>query len=180
MRRISPGMRASRSRGCISNSNLSRGSVSKVLEGKGDKYLPKIFQSFNWAELLPMRRVCKKWLEVISTNPVVSDRLGVIVITSNSWEDQLQLFNESPVIWTKFRIEANLFIDLMDSIQLQFWMKHGSMMKSLEIKNKSMTLTGLVEVLSRCPNLSRFLVRWTPEMYPFNAELIKKVLCLEI
>jgi hypothetical protein len=123
-RRIRPSS-SSRSRGRLSNISITnlhnqKGSITKVLE-RSEKYLPKIFQFLNWNELLPMRCVCKKWLEVISTNPKVSDRLGIIVIISDRWEDQLQLFNESPVIWTKFRIEANLFIDLMDSIQLQFW-----------------------------------------------------------
>jgi hypothetical protein len=118
--------------------------------------------------------VNKKWLDAISSEPQTEDRLGVITIRKTPCDKILELYNESPVIWKKWRILSNVFIDLMDPVQLGFWSKHGPHIKYLEIRNKSMTLSGLVEILSRCPSLEHFLVTWNPEMYSFNSELIKK------
>jgi len=117
--------------------------------------------------------VSKKWLDTISMEPTTEYRLGVITIRKH-WEDALPVFNNSPVIWTKFRFLLNMFVDLMDPIQLSFWSKHGPLMKFLEIRNNSMNLSGLVEILSRCPKLEHFLISWSPQMYSFNSELVKK------
>ena len=131
----------------------------------------KIFSNLSWNELLAIRSTCKKWYEIISTEaPLKKD--GVIVLRRNL--EGMAIFNKSLYVWTQFRILVSVVFDFTDSMQLEFWLKHGKTMSYLEIRNSSMTLSALVEVLSRCPNLEYFSVTWTAEMYSFNSEMIKK------
>lgn len=127
----------------------------------------------NWNELLPLRSVCKTWFETIESNPKVNFNFGIITFRS-SIEPKMAIYNASSVTWTKFRFGGPFIFDMKRSIQNEFWNKHGPLMTHLEINNRAMSLTGLVEILARCPKLQFFKCNWTPEMYSFNSELIKK------
>ncbi|CAL8106850.1 unnamed protein product [Orchesella dallaii] len=148
-----------------------RNSVFKVLTS--EKTLPRILSFMNWNELLPLRIVCKTWFEIIESHPLVKANLGIINLRPEA-ESKMAIYNTSSVTWNKFRFIGPIIFDMTKPIQNEFWSKHGPLMVHLEINNRTMTLTGLVEILARCPKLEVFKCNWTPEMYSFNSELIKK------
>ncbi|CAG7667287.1 unnamed protein product [Allacma fusca] len=161
-----------RSRFKLSTSHHDMGhltsTVSVVLK---EKFLMKIFSHLSWNELLAVRSTCKKWYEIISTEAPLKKE-GVIILRRNL--EGMAIFNKSLYVWTQFRIFVSVVFDFTDAMQQEFWSKHGKTMSYLEIRNSSMTLSALVEILSRCPNLEHFSVTWTAEMYSFNSEMIKK------
>lgn len=146
-------------------------SVTKVLTS--EKILPRILRMMNWNELLPLRSVCKAWFEFIESQPQLTSVLGMIVIRS-TMESRMAIYNASSVTWKRFRFLGPYIFDMTKPVQNEFWNKHGPLMIHLEISNRAMNLTGLVEILARCPKLEVFKCNWTPEMYSFNSELIRK------